>query len=120
MFNDASRSFYSTASSVGMMKKAVKGSCCGTVLSTCLQEIEENHKCPDTLEPLTLICNLLFRMFSSGVQMFVMSYCSQSQKATVTRMSSTFRLGLMEIPRLWDSLWGVPLRVRWSVSEGHI
>jgi len=54
MFNDASSSLDSTASSVGMMKKAVKESCCGTLLSICLQEIEDNHKWPDTLQPLTL------------------------------------------------------------------
>jgi hypothetical protein len=54
MFSDASRSFYSTASSVRMMKEAVKESCCGTLLSIYLQETEENHKWPDTLEPLTL------------------------------------------------------------------
>jgi len=54
MFNDAYRSFDSTASSVRMMKKAVKESCCRTLLSICLQEIEETHKWPDTLEPLTL------------------------------------------------------------------
>jgi len=54
MLNDASRNFDSAASSVGMMKKAVKESCCGSLLSICLQDTEENHKWPDTLEPLTL------------------------------------------------------------------
>jgi hypothetical protein len=44
MFNYASRSFDSTESSVGMMKKAVKESCCGTVLTICLQQFEENPK----------------------------------------------------------------------------
>jgi hypothetical protein len=36
VFNDASSSFDDMASSVRMIKKAVKESCCGTLLSICL------------------------------------------------------------------------------------
>jgi hypothetical protein len=54
------------------------------------------------------------------IQVTVLAHSSLLQKATATRMSSTFRLGLMVTPRLWDSLWGVLLQDQWSVLGGLI
>jgi hypothetical protein len=44
VFSDNSSSSDSMALSVGIITKAVKESCHGTLLNVCLQEIEENHK----------------------------------------------------------------------------